>query len=390
MLDREPRHRVIGALRERLVAAEDPQRVLARLAAPDTQVVTLTITEKGYCLAPDGHLDFNHVDVRQDLSRAEAPVSAIGYLVEGLRQRRAAGLRPYTVISCDNLADNGSKLGRAVIAYAARVDRDLARWIEDEAAFPRTMVDSIVPASDDALRNRIRDALGVDDAWPVQREAWLQWVIADDTRGMGPDWTSVGVTVTDDVGGYESTKLRLLNGAHSSLAYLGLIRGHGSVGEAMADAELAELIRRLMIDDIKPTVRAPSELNVDAYIDAVLKRFRNPAIRHELAQIAWDGSQKLPVRLFGTIADALATGRPTQRLCLPVAAWLRFLRRAARDQRPVVDPLAEPLLAIAAACDNDAAHDIDLLLNFDQVFPASLATDARFRTALIQAYASLT
>lgn len=389
VLDREPCHRIIGAVRECLVASEDPQRVLARLAAPGSHLVTLTVTEKGYCLAASGELDFDHADIRHDLAQPRTPCSAIGYLVEGLRLRRAQGLPPYAVISCDNLADNGNKLRRAVIAYAERIDRDLARWIEEEAAFPRTMVDSIVPASDDALRARVRTETGIDDAWPVQREAWLQWVIADELRGTTPDWASVGVTLTDDVAGYESAKLRLLNGAHSALAYLGLLRGHGSVGEAMADDELAGWIRCLMREDIRPAVQAPRGLDLDHYIDAVLDRFRNPAIRHELAQIAWDGSKKLPFRLFGTLSDALKAGRPVDRLCRPIAAWFHFLRRAAHERRAVTDPLAETLIAVAAAGEGSGDRDVARFLNLDQVFPPAIAADSRFSAALIRAYDEL-
>jgi fructuronate reductase len=301
VLDAEVSWRVIGSLREILVAADDADRIYRRLAAPTTRIVTLTVTEKGYCLDGKGALDMAHPHIRHDLDHPRAPISAVGVLVEGLRQRREAGTAPFTKICCDNLTDNGRKLGAAVIALAESNDPDLAGWIETEAAFPCTMVDSIVPATDAALRNRVREVIGAQDHWPVQREAFSQWVIEDRFCNEMPDWSALGVTITDDVAGYESAKLRLLNGAHSTLAYIGLARGYTSVSEAMADTALAEFVRALMIEDIKPSVRIPRGLDIDAYIEAVLQRFRNPAIRHELAQIAWDGSQKLPFRILGAI-----------------------------------------------------------------------------------------
>jgi len=382
-------YRVIGALRERLVAAEDPQRVLNRLAAPTTHIVTLTITEKGYCLAGDGTLDFSHPDIVRDLADPDTPVSAIGYLVAALARRHAAGLDPFTVISCDNLADNGHRLGAAVIALAACRDEALARWIQARGAFPRTMVDSIVPATDDALRERVTAATGLIDRWPVQRERFAQWVIENRFSSATPDWASVGVTITDDVGGFESAKLRLLNGAHSTLAYLGLARGHTSVAEAMTDDPLVGFVRTMMIQDIRPSVRAPNGFDVDAYVEAVLQRFRNPAIRHELAQIAWDGSQKLPFRLLGTISDALAAGRGIARLCVPIAAWMHFVRRKALGDRRLTDPLASTLLAIGDACEDRAETDVPRFLALENVFPAALRGDRRFIDALMRAHARL-
>lgn len=389
VLDAEVRMRVIGALRELLVASEKRERVFARLAAPTTTIVTLTITEKGYCLRADGTLDFDHADIAADLADPRAPVSAPGYLVEGLRRRRVVGLPPFTTISCDNLADNGGKLGRAVVELARAQDAGLARWIEVAAAFPRTMVDCIVPATDAALEQRAAMALGVVDAWPVQREAFSQWVIEDRFCNATPDWAALGVSVTDDVAGFERAKLRLLNGAHSTLAYLGLLRGLVTVADAIADAELAGFIERLMRTDILPSVASPAGFDAGAYVGDVLARFRNPAMHHALAQIAWDGSQKLPFRVLGTIRDALGAGRPVERLCVPIAAWLHFVRAAQREGRKLIDPLATELCDRAAACDGDASHDVGLFLGMGQVFADDLPAQLRFVAALERAYAAI-
>lgn len=388
-LDETTSYRIIGALKQTLVAPENPQSVLEQLSAPRTRVVTMTVTEKGYCLGPDGNLDLSHADIRRDLQTPHAPTSLIGYLVEALRRRRAGGVGPLTIVSCDNLVDNGTRLGRAVQQLAQVNDPDLARWIEDKAAFPRTMVDSITPATTDDLRERVAEVLGMTDRWPVQREGFVQWVIEDARAGDIPDWSSAGVIVTDDVGAYDRAKLRLLNGAHSSLAYLGLLAGHETVAGAMEDVDLAAFVATMMKRDILPTLAAPRGLDLDAYIQAILKRFRNPAIRHALAQIAWDGSQKLPFRLLGTIQDNLVAGRTIDRLCVPIAAWMHFVRRKAVDGEQVVDPLARQLFEIGRNCQNRASADLPLFLALEQVFPAALLSSEIFTSALARAYDGL-
>lgn len=388
-LDESTSYRVIGALKQTLVAAEDPQSVLKQLSAPHTRVVTITVTEKGYCLGAEGNLDMAHGDIRRDLRSPHSPTSLIGYLVEGLRLRRASGVGPLTIVSCDNLVDNGMRLARAVEQFADVNDRNLARWIQEKVAFPRTMVDSITPATTDDLRERVAEVLGVTDRWPVQREDFVQWVIEDRSAGDTPDWESAGVIVTDDVGAYDRAKLRLLNGAHSSLAYLGLLAGHETVAGAMQDSDLASFIGTLMKRDILPTLEAPRGLDLGIYIQAILKRFRNPAIRHALAQIAWDGSQKLPVRLLGTIHDNLEAGRPIDRLCVPVAAWMHFVRRKAAEGEQVVDPLAKRLFDIGKHCQNRASADLPIFLALEQMFAPSLAVNETFLSGLERAYDGL-
>ena len=390
VLDEDVSFRVIGSIRELLVIGDDRERLLARLAAPATRVVTLTITEKGYCLDGDGELDLDHPDIVHDLAHPKKPHSAIGVLAEGLRRRQAAGITAPTIISCDNLVDNGRRLSKAVstLAFAQR-DLRLASWIAGDVAFPRTMVDSIVPATDDALRERVLRATGLADRWPVQRESFLQWVIEKHGNADGPDWASAGATLTNDVPAFVAAKLRLLNGAHSSLAYLGLLLGHDTVAQAMADSALSAFVRRLMTADILPSLSAPEGLDLPRYIDDILQRFRNPSIRHELAQIAWDGSQKIPFRLLGTLRDAQVAHRPLAALCVPVAAWLQFLRLKAQRNERATDPLSDTLFEIGRACRNDAAQDLPRFLALTGVFPAPLLNDPAFRTALADAYTRL-
>jgi len=389
ILDEQSSFRVIGSVKEVLVAPESPSAVLDRMVASTTYIVSATITEKGYCLHKEGGLDFSHPDIAHDLKHPDAPKTFVGFLARALRLRHDRGHEPFNVISCDNLADNGHRLRRAVLEFVRSSDPSLAAWIEKEVTFPCTMVDSITPATDDALRARVKDVLGVEDLWPVQRELFCQWVIENKLRGPQPDWSSVGVSVTDDVAGFERAKLRLLNGAHSTLAYTGSLAGYETVSAAMADRELATFVRRMMIEDIRSGLAAPQGLDLDQYIEAVLRRFRNPTIRHLLSQIAWDGSQKLPFRILQTIIENLAAGRSIARLCVPLAAWFHFIRRMTRDERQITDPLAAQLSELAKRCTGDAAGDVSIFLSLEKVFNADLARNAAFRAAIENAYARL-
>jgi fructuronate reductase len=385
----ESRFRVIGAIREVLVASENYQDAFSRLASPATQFVTMTVTEKGYCLNAAGALDETHPDIAHDWQSPHQARSLVGTLTQALKLRRAAGVAPFVVICCDNLANNGATLRRAVLDFAAPFDPDLARWIADEVSFPRTMIDSITPATDDALRARVAESTGVDDAWPIQREAFKQWVIEDVPAIQIADWSSVGVTLAKDVSVFDRAKLRLLNGAHSTLAYTGLLRGHATVLDAMNDTGLAAFVGILMREDIAASLGATPGLDVSGYIDAVLDRFRNPGIRHLLSQIAWDGSKKLPVRLMGTIVDAIEAGRSVDRLALPIAAWMRFVSHQARAGVDIVDPDASRLAEIGRLCRDDARHDVGLFLNLETVVPPAIAATPAFRRALESAYQRL-
>ncbi len=385
----ESRLRVIGAIREVLVAAEDHRKVFDVLAAPATRFVTMTVTEKGYCLNGSGTLDEAHPGIVHDWQAPHEARSLVGTLAQALRQRRAAGIAPFVAVCCDNLADNGATLRRAVLDFSERLDPDLSRWIEDTVSFPRTMIDSITPATDDALRARVGEATGVEDAWPIQREAFTQWVIEDLPAIHAADWASVGVTLAKDVGVYDRAKLRLLNGAHSTLAYTGLLRGHTTVLDAMNDAALAGFVERLMREDIAASLGTAPGLDVQGYIDDVLGRFRNPGIRHLLSQIAWDGSKKLPVRLLGTIGDALRAGRSVERLALPIAAWMRFIVRQSKNAVDIVDPEAQRLAGLGRACNDEPVHDTGLFLALDTVLAPQVATNLVFRRAVESAYRKL-
>jgi fructuronate reductase len=386
LLGEHTAYRVIGAMREVLHAPAEQAAVLARLAEPAVRLVTLTITEKGYCLAGED-LDVAHPEIAHDLASPAAPCSAIGYVVAGLAARRAQSRAPFTVLSCDNLGGNGRRLRRAALQFAERIDPALAQWIDAEVAFPCSMVDSITPATDDALRARVAAALGCTDAWPVQRETFTQWVIEDNFCNDRPPFELAGVTMSHDITGYDRAKLRLLNGAHSTLAWLGSLLGIVTVGEAMA-TPLGTFIERLMRESIAPVVALPAGLDAERYITDILARFRNPAIHHKLSQICWDSSQKLPVRLLSTVTDALQAGRDIAPLCLTIAGWLHFVRRQAQRGIALEDPMNDALSAIGRACSGEPASDVTAFLCLDAVF-GELARDARFAAALRAGYAAL-
>nr|WP_246438676.1 mannitol dehydrogenase family protein [Novosphingobium piscinae] len=333
------RRQVIGAVTEVVLATADRARVVAALAAPSTHVVTFTVTEKGYCRQPDGALD---------LALAEQGFYPL--LAEALGQRRAAGQGGLTLLSCDNLADNGHQLRRLLGDYLAARDPGLGAWTGQTCTFPCSMVDRIVPATTPEDRAEAAAALGVEDRGLVVTEPFSQWVIEDAFAGPRPAWDLVGAEIVGAVAPYETAKLRMLNGAHSALAYCGLLAGHSFVHEAVGDPLLRPLVEGLMREEALPTIAAAPGQDLSAYADALLDRFANPALNHKLNQIAMDGSQKIPQRWLATLAAHQASGRCCPALLTAVAAWLRHVRgdNAAR-WGAVDDPRAAELAAAWAA-----------------------------------------
>ena len=384
--------RVIGALTGLAVAAENPQGLITALAAPSVHIVSLTVTEKGYCLDPaSGALREDHADVLHDLSHPQAPRTALGYLAAALSVRRAAGIAPFTVLCCDNLPANGKTLRRVLMRFAELSDPELGNYLADHLACPSTMVDRIVPATTDEDRARISAALGMTDAWPVVTEPFSQWVIEDHFPLGRPDWAAQGAQVTDDVAPFELMKLRLLNGAHSALAYLGYLAGCETVADAMARPEIARFVARLMHDEVTPVLNVVAGADVEAYQRALLERFRNPALKHRTWQIAMDGSQKLPQRLLGTIRDRLARGLPIPHLALGVAAWMRYVSGTDEAGRAidVRDPLAAEIRRRVATTGPVAERLAPELLDIESIFGTDLCRDARFTAPVTEALTAL-
>uniref|UniRef100_UPI003BABD295 mannitol dehydrogenase family protein n=1 Tax=Stappia sp. TaxID=1870903 RepID=UPI003BABD295 len=384
--------RVIEVIENVLVAPEDPAAVVAAMAAPGVRIVSLTVTEKGYCHEPaTGRLMRDHPDIKADLANPESPSSAPGFIVRALAARRAAGLPPFTVMSCDNLPDNGHLLRGVVLDLAALVDPNLAAWIEKEGSFPATMVDRIVPATKDEDLDRVAELTGRRDESPVLHEPFRQWVIEDDfVDGMRPDLGAVGVELVEDVAPYEAMKLRCLNGTHSTLAYLGYLAGHETIAETVADEAFARFVTRVWDEEIIPGLTPPPGVSLTDYSRALLARYANPGIRHRTWQIAMDGSQKLPQRILTQLAEGLAAGRAMSGLTLAVAAWMRYVggtdeKGAAIDVR---DPMAERLKALSDAAPDPRGKAM-ALLGVAEVFPAELRDNADFRERLATAYAGL-
>ena len=354
--------RLIGNVQRVVTAPRDPAAAMAALTDPNVHVVTLTITEKGYGLDPaTGELMTEAGDVAADLAQPRAPRSAIGTLTEAIRRRREAGAPPLTLVSCDNLPSNGARLASALRQYAERLDANLAAHVEADIACPETMVDRIVPATTDDDLARAEAALRVRDEGHVVAEPFTQWVIEDRFAGPRPAWERAGARLASDVAPFETAKLRLLNGPHSAIAYLGYLSGHAHVHEVMADDALSGFVARLMDEEIAPTVPEPDGMPLGPYAEALRSRFRNPALNHRTCQIAMDGSQKLPQRLLNTIRDRRAAGAPYDRLALAVAAWMTYAsgRAPSGDVIDVRDPMAERTAAIRER----AGGDLDVLLS---------------------------
>jgi fructuronate reductase len=347
--------RVRGAIQGVITAAGREPEAIAALAAAD--VVTLTITEKGYASGPD---------------------TAAGFLAKALSERRASGLAPFTVLSCDNLDDNGGRIRALVLEAAAGLDAGLATWIERNGAFPSSMVDRITPATTTAERAALEARLGFRDEALVTTEHFRQWVIEDRFSGPRPDLASVGVQLVSDVIPWQAAKLRLLNAAHSALAYLGALAGFTFVHEAIGWPPMRAYVRRLW-GEATPTLTPTPGLDLEAYQDALLTRFENPHLHHRLAQIAMDGSQKLPPRLLATIEHRLAAASSIDALALAVAGWMRWQLGVdeAGARFTVEDPRAGEIAGALEGA-NTAAEMVAAITGDPAIFSASLAANPLF------------
>ncbi|WP_407319174.1 mannitol dehydrogenase family protein [Isoptericola halotolerans] len=371
---------VVGSVLDVAWPAEETPRVLATIAAPTTHLVTLTVTEKGYCRDAGGELDLDLVRPDLDALATEqvlkgdgrvepgrgtdgqggpqvAASTAIGLLVRGLASRYRAACEagealPLTVLTCDNMVDNGRVLEglvRAALDTAVPGDTGLRAWLDAHVAFPCSMVDRIVPATTAQQRDAVEQRLGVRDEGLVVGEPYRQWVIEDRFAGPRPAWEDAGATITDDVAVWERAKLRLLNGTHSLLAYAGRLAGHATIAEAVADPEIAQRARRLLFEDALPTLEAPEGADLPAYGESLLERFANPATGHTTVQVSMDGTQKIPYRWGGTVAERLSAGVVPHGAVYALAAWSEVVRREAVSGRLVDDPRATELRDVVAA-----------------------------------------
>lgn len=376
---------IIGSVSRVIIAPDDPEALIATIAQPNIHIVTLTVTEKGYCCDPaTGKLNHHHPDIKHDLANPDRPRSAIGYLYAACARRRLQDADQLTIISCDNLPDNGRRLKAMVLDFAASLDGDLAQWIASHVSFPCTMIDRIVPAlSGEEIANFAARSSYYDEAI-VSTEPFSQWVIEDNFSGPRPQWEKAGAILTHDVARFEKAKLRMLNGAHSAIAYLGHCAGAQTVDKALRHSAIRAMVGRLMHDEAIPTLEEPGGIGLTEYADLLMHRFDNPALKHRTYQIAMDGSQKLPQRLLATISDNIADGRPYPACALAVAAWICFTcgEDAHGSRYAVQDPLAARLAQIHAQASGDAGGLVDRFLAIAEVFPEPLAHDRAFRAQL--------
>ena len=379
--------RRVDAIAEVMVAPEDPAAVVARMADPAIRIVSLTITEKGYCRDPQtGDLLPDHPDIRHDLVNPDKPISAIGFIVAGLKARRERNLPPFTVLTYDNLPMNGRMVRKVVTAFAHEIDPALAAWIEADAAFPCTMVDRITPATTPQDIDRLASSAGYLDEAAVIHEPFRQWVIETGFTDGHPDWAAAGAQFVSNVEAHELMKLRCLNGTHSALAYLGYLAGHETIADTVADRPFEALCTSLWKEEILPTLETPEGEELPRYCQSLMARYQNPAIRHRTWQIAMDGSQKLPQRILGTIADRLAQGVVPHGLCLVVAGWIRYVGGQDETGAPidVRDPLVDSL-GTATRTDDP----VGAVLAMDSIFEPELTANAEFVDAVRTAYDQL-
>ncbi len=354
---------LISAISDVIVAPDSPQRVIDELADPATKIVTLTVTEKGYCRDKSGlHLDFSNPIIINDLESLDNPKSLVGFLVAACKKRMESNAQ-LTVISCDNLPANGELTKRVVLEFADKIAPEVARWINTNVSFCNSMVDRIVPATTAEDVEFITKKIGMRDESVVITEPFKQWVIEDNFVSDKPAWDKVGAIFVQDVDMYERMKLRLLNGIHSSLAYVGFLMGYEYIHEAVNDPSCLSLAQNLQQELIKTLGDVPG-INLNDYAATIITRFTNSKVPYKTSQVACDGSQKLPQRLIKPLEELNNKHNiVSSNICFVVAAWCRFLegRDSKGQQFTINDPLAGSLCKIANSKLNERECVISLL-----------------------------
>ncbi|MCA0003709.1 MULTISPECIES: mannitol dehydrogenase family protein [unclassified Mesorhizobium] len=381
--------RVIGSIVRVVDSQASAMPALEVLSSPDIEFVTLTVTEKGYCHIPaSGALDLDHPDIVHDLANPLTPRSVPGILARALEQRMATHGRPLTLLSCDNIPANGTILENVVRTFAERRGNGLAGWIAPNAAFPSAMVDRIVPASTQADLDGVEQLFGYRDGAVVAGEPFRQWVIEQKFAGRVPRWDLVGATFVDDVTPFEHLKMRVLNGAQTTLSYLGVLAGLEHTFDAMADPLLSAFVRRMLVEETLPTLKPVPGMDPSAYVEQSLGRLQNTAIRHRNHQIATDGSQKIVQRLLNPIRDRLGEEKSIALLSVSVAGWMAYLIQASSRfgrRWPVSDPYAGKIAGIAEASGRDVPVLAAGILAIDAIFDPALAANDMFRKVVTSA-----
>ena len=384
---------IIGSVKESLLAPIDGiEAILEKMADPVIEIVSLTVTEKGYCMLPGGAgLDLNNQLIKSDLSSPTKPMSAPGVIVEALYRRMQRGLKSFTALSCDNMPENGLVLKKAILDLANARDPELAQWIETNTTFPCTMVDRIVPAATAETLTEIQDVLGgMFDPCGIACEPFIQWVIEDNFVTARPNWNVVGAEFVDNVVPYEEMKLRMLNGSHSFLAYLGYLAGYEHINDCMNDEAYKQATLSLMLQQQAPTLNVPPQVNLQQYAEKLIERFSNPSLKHRTWQIAMDGTQKLPQRLLDSIRWHITHNSDFSLLALGVAGWMRYVG-GIDDHKQIIDvrdPMVDELKKLVTASD-DGIERVKALLTLNAVFGTDLPNNSLFKDKVTQHYLCL-
>lgn len=384
-----PTARVIASIESALCAVEDTTELLKSMCSPDTRIVSLTVTEKGYGFdRGQGGINHSDVTIANDLIFPEAPKGVLGLIVRSLQIRRQAGIAPFTVLCCDNLPANGQYVKQGALDYAELYDQELAHWISDNVPFPATMVDRITPAQSPQTLATSELLTGHRDLLTVEAEPFHQWVIEDNFVNGRPDWQAAGALFTDNVAPFEEMKLRMLNGAHSMLAYGGFLAGKKYVRDVMHDPSLATLVARHMQAASLTLSNIPC-INFDEYASHLLQRFANPEIAHETWQIAGDGSQKMPQRIFEPALAAIERHTPTRPFAFATALWMHYCHgtNSNGSKYQINDPIASTVQSAAGKQNSQA-----IVNEFSQIpglIPAELSQNPGWNQEIVSLLSSL-
>nr|WP_240326203.1 fructuronate reductase [Vibrio splendidus] len=384
-----PKIKTVGSVCESLhLNLDGHEAIIARIADPETYIVSITITEKGYGI--DLHterLDTSHPFIKIDLDKTEQPKSAIGCIVQGLKRRMEGNLGPISIMSCDNMPENGRKTRNAVIDFARCVDASLANWIEANITFPSTMVDRIVPALTEETQAEIDALVGEHEPCGIICEPFRQWVIEDNFAAGRPDWEKVGVELVEDVLPFEEMKLRMLNGSHSFLAYLGYLAGYEHISDCMQDPQFKQAAYNLMFQEQAATLNMPEGVNLVEYAQSLIERYCNQNIKHRTWQIAMDGSQKLPQRLLESASWHIEHNKPFSYIALAVAAWIKYVGAVDEKGRSidVQDPIADELYNRFHSSNNEAAR-VRAMIGITSIFGSQLPSECDFVDSVTKAY----
>lgn len=383
--------RVVGMVKEAIHAQVDGlEAVFTAMTQPEVAIVSLTVTEKGYCHTPaTGTILLDHPLIAHDLANPQQPKSAPGVIVEALARRKAAGLPAFSVMSCDNMPENGHVTRNVITAYAQAINPELATWIESHVTFPSTMVDRIVPAATAETLEQVAKATGVADPVAIACEPFRQWVIEDNFVAGRPEWEKAGAELVKDVLPYEEMKLRMLNGSHSFLAYLGYLAGYQHISECMLDENYRRTALALMLQEQAPTLKVQG-VDLAKYADSLIARYTNPALRHRTWQIAMDGSQKLPQRWLDSIRWHLANGSKFSLLALGVAGWMRYVGGV--DEQGNAIEVSDPLLSAieqAVSASQEGETRVKALLGLKTIFGEDLPANEKFVAQVTESYLAL-